>query len=153
MMLKNPLARRKVGDVGKAQIKIMAIIVHNTLLGVVGLAAITYFYTSDIYDESFNFIACQSTGRESCEVQGISSLDEILILAAVVILIALLPIVVILFTCDPKACRCRKQDRNSSRSSTKESQLSRNWGSRAGQNWGSRAGQNWGSRAGRSPSN
>ena len=109
LILKNLLARKKVGKVGKAQIKITAITIHNIILGVVGLAAVTYF-DANFYEEAINFVMCQSTGRESCEVQGISSLDEIIILAVVIIILAVLPIVAILFTCDPKACcKCKKE--------------------------------------------
>ena len=115
LILKKLLTRKKVGNVAKAQLKITAITIHYTLLGVMGLATVTYF-DADFFTEVLDYIVCQSTGRASCDVQGIASLDEVLFLAAVIILLSVLPIVVILFSCDAQACcKCKKQNNKRSR--------------------------------------
>ena len=109
-----------MGSVAKAQIKVTAIAIHYTLLGVVGLATVTYFDTN-YFEAVVEYIVCQSTGKESCEKE-LPDLDEILFLAAVLIMLSLLPIVAILFTCDPRACQRKKQDKaSSSKSSTRQS--------------------------------
>ncbi len=101
-VLKKLLARKKVGRVGKAQIKIMAVIIYYTILGVMGLVAYTVFEVADSYRKTIvQYVLCESTGLSECEV---TNDNTILILSKlVIIMISLLPVVAILFNCDPKA--------------------------------------------------
>ena len=106
-ILKKLLARKKVGNVGKAEIKITAIIIYYVLIGVMGLATTTYFerYNTDAISQ---YIVCQSSGMESCqEVLHIRSNDEIFAVAASIVVLSFLPVVVILFNCDPKAFKTK----------------------------------------------
>ena len=88
--MKKILARKKVGNVGKAEIKITAIIIYSVLLGVMGLATITYFerYNTDAISQ---YIVCQSSGKESCQEELHISNDEIFAVAATIVVLYILP--------------------------------------------------------------
>ena len=85
-------------NVGKAEIKITAIVIYYTIVGVMSLANDTYFgeYT---YEPFIEYIACQSTGMASCQEE-LHTLNEVYIVAAVIVMVSFLPVVVILFSCD-----------------------------------------------------
>ena len=100
------LARKKVGNVGKAEIKITAIIIYYLLVGVMGLVTFTYFrrYNSDAF---LQYIVCQSNGKESCQEESRISNNEIFAVGASIVVISFLPVVVILFNCDPQAFKTK----------------------------------------------
>ena len=81
--MKKLLARKKVRNVGKAEIKITAIVIYYTIVGVMSLANDTYFgeYT---YEPFIEYIACQSTGMASCQEE-LHTLNEVNIVAAVIV--------------------------------------------------------------------
>ena len=107
-VLKKLLARKKVGNVGKAEIKITAIIIYYVLVGVMGLAAYTYFMRFNT-DAISQYIVCQSSGKESCQEEFSISKNDTFFMAAPIVMISLIPVVAILFSCDPKAFKTKFQ--------------------------------------------
>ena len=90
-ILKKMLARKKVGNVGKAEIKIAAIIIYYILIGVMGLAAFTYFmnYQTDAFSQ---YIVCQSSGKESCQEEFSISKIDIFFMATPSVMVSFLPV-------------------------------------------------------------
>ena len=107
-VLKKVLARKKVGNVRKAEIKVTAIIIYYVLLGVMGLVAFTYFMRLNA-DAISQYIVCQSSGKESCQEEFSISKNDIFFMAAPIVMVSLLPVVAILFSCDPKAFKTKFQ--------------------------------------------
>ena len=108
-----------MGNVAKAQLKITAITFHYTLLGVMGLVTVTYF-DRNYFDAVINYIVCQSNGKQSCQEE-LPNLDEILVLATIIILLSLLPVVVIMFSCDLQAFKKKRQPRSKTMSTISHS--------------------------------
>ena len=106
--MKKLLARKKVGNVGKAEIKIAAIIIYYIIVGVMGLAAYTYFAPFNA-DAISQYIVCQSSGKESCQEEFSISKNDIFFRAAPIVMLSLLPVVAILFSCDSKAFKTKFQ--------------------------------------------
>lgn len=112
-MLKKLLAKRKVGY-GKSQFKIIAIVTYYTVLGVMGLALNTYYDVSgtrqDIFDEYFicerfgnNFTDCKSElERLNLDISNVGSV-------VANVMLAFLPVVSILYACNPRTCKCSKR--------------------------------------------
>ena len=105
-VLKKLLARKKVGNVGKAEIKITAIIIYYVLVGVMGLVNFIMRFNTDAISQ---YIVCQSSGKESCQEEFNISKNDILIMAAPAVMVSLIPVVAILFSCDPKAFKTKFQ--------------------------------------------
>ena len=110
-----------MGNVAKAEIKITAITFHYTFLGVMGLVAFTYFNDRLYFDVVINYIVCQSNGKQSCQEELPNNLDEILVLATILILLSLLPVVVIMFSCDLQAFKKKRQPRSKTMSTISHS--------------------------------
>ena len=104
--MKKLLARKKVRNVGKAEIKIIAIVTYYTIVGVMALVNTTYFDEYS-YQPVIDYIVCQSTGMASCQEE-LHILEEVFILATIIVMISFLPVVVILFSCDLRAFRTDK---------------------------------------------
>ena len=98
-VLKKLLAKKKVTNVGVAELKITAILIVNMGLGVTGL--VTYIFADmEIIAEGNAFVNCLGVGGSNCS-QIKDRLNTINItLPATFILLSLLPVVVIVFTCD-----------------------------------------------------
>ena len=98
-MLKKLLAKKKVTNVGIAELKITAIIIVNMALGLTGL--VTYIFADmEIVAEGNAFVTCVGSGGSNCS-QIKDRINTINItLPATFILLSLLPVVVIVFTCD-----------------------------------------------------
>ena len=106
-MLKKIVARKKVGKVGMAEIKIMLIIMYYIVVGVMGLISFTYHEVKTISNRERleELILCESRGNKKCVVN-LVTIDNIRNLSVVVVvMVAFLPIVAILFTFNPKACQ------------------------------------------------
>ena len=103
-MLKKLLAKKKVGGVCTAHLKITAVLIYYTVLGVMGLSTATssltnYAASTDIVE----YLACESRGMADCMFN--STFHSSTLAVVVVVLFSLLPVVAILFSCDPRACR------------------------------------------------
>lgn len=62
-MLKKLLAKKQVGRVGKAELKIMAVFLYHTIFGVMGTGANTYLTIAEGFQNSIRkYIFCESTG-------------------------------------------------------------------------------------------
>ena len=112
---------------GKAQLKILALVVYYTFTGVVGLATYTYFFTGTTYLELIaEYVLCESGGSADCMFDETSRVVSFLT-SAVIITIALIPLTTILFSCDPKAFKKKKgqhgRPRALTRSATATSQI------------------------------
>ena len=104
-VLKKLLARKKVGNVGKAEIKITAIIIYYVLVGVIGLVDFMRFNA----DAISQYIVCQSSGKESCQEEFNISKNDIFFMATPIVMVSLIPVVAILISCDPKAFKTKFQ--------------------------------------------
>ena len=115
--LKKVLAKKKGGRAGKAQLKISAIIIYYIFLGVTGLVAFTYYEASESQRVMVaEHIICESSGTLDCELSfdiGVRTLSVLVIMA-----LSFLPVMVILFSCDPKVFK-RKKPKQKGKSSTK----------------------------------
>lgn len=112
------MIKTKVGKIWKAQFKISAIIIYYTLVGVMGLATYTYFEANETFQENFTeYILCESGGQSSdCVLNlNVGILDALG--TTVVVMVSFLPVLAILFSCDPQACR-RKNARDLEMSTT-----------------------------------
>lgn len=102
--MKKLLAKKKVGRVGTAHFKITAVLIYYTVLGVVGLSTATSSFTT--YSTSANiveYLACESRGMADCVFN--STFHTSTLAIVVVVLFSFLPVVAILFSCDPRTCR------------------------------------------------
>ena len=91
----------------KAQVKIACIVIYYILLGVMGLVIYTYTEANNTYQESITkFILCKSTGQSDCTLD-FSIDDDVLagMVTTIYLMIALIPVVAILFSCNPQKCK------------------------------------------------
>jgi hypothetical protein len=100
-VLKKLLARKKVVNVGKGELKIMGLIIYYLVLGVIGLAV---FGTSDNISALEPFLNCQATSERDCVFE--TPIQYILSIV-VEVLLALFPVATILASCNPKAIKMR----------------------------------------------
>ena len=116
--LKRVLSKKKGGRAGKAQLKISAIIIYYVLLGVTGLVAFTYYEVSESYRMRIaEHILCESSGTLDCELNfdfGVRALSVL-----VIVVISFLPVMVILFSCDPKVFKRQKPKHRRGKSFTR----------------------------------
>ena len=105
-MLKRLLAKSKVGKVGKAQLKLTAIIIYYTLFGVMGLVTFTYFEANTDYRDSITeYILCESGALPDCALD-FGTIDVVTVLSVIVVVtISLLPVLALLFSCNMQCCR------------------------------------------------
>ena len=129
LVLKKLLAKKKVGKVAKAQLKITAIIIYYTILGVVGLVAYTYFEAADTIKKGVTeYILCESVGVSDvsdCALEEETVALEILA-ASVVMMLGFLPVMIVIFSCDPKAYKRKAKkpnNKNFTRSKTSSTQI------------------------------
>ena len=118
-MLKKLVAKTKIGKVAKAQLKITAIIIFYTIVGVFGMVTFTYYEVSDNYRE-------RVTQRFLCASRGGTDLDcpanrpdtAIFTLSAIVIvMVSYISVMAIIFSCDPSAFKRKKKNGAPRRSS------------------------------------
>ena len=108
-MLKKLLSKKKVTNVGVAELKITAILIVNTALGVTGLVTYT-FADMEVVLEATAVLFCIGSEGSNC-YQGTDRLNIISItLPATFILLSLLPVVAILFTCDVHSLKKMARD-------------------------------------------
>ena len=129
-MLKKLKAGKKVGKVGKAQIKISFIIIYYVLLGVLGLVTLTYIEVKSSLigiAAVADFLVCESLGGSNCylDKELIAVFESLGI--TVKILLMMIPVVVLIFVVDIQAIKnllCKKRLDRSSSVKTKSSVVS-----------------------------
>lgn len=127
-MLKKLIARKKVAKIGKAQVKIAFITVYYILIGVMGMVTFTYYRASRTHQEVITeYILCEISGMPDCILNlGVTADIFYALTTIVVLLVSLLPVMAILFSCNPQACKKKTSaDRRATfvRSSTITSQI------------------------------
>ena len=122
-VLKKLLARKRVAKVGTAQLKITAVLIYYTVIGVMGLVTATLSFTSyatkSTREAITQYILCENSGESDCKLDSaiVSNVGNLSV--AVIVLFSFLPVVAILFSCDPRACRRKaKTEMLSKKSST-----------------------------------
>ena len=97
---------KKVTNVGVAELKVTAILVVNTALGVTGL--VTYIFADmEVLAESAAFIICVGSGGSNCSELK-DRINKIgMTLPVTYTLLSLLPLMIILITCDVQAFKNR----------------------------------------------
>ena len=126
-MLKKLLSGKKAGNVGKAEVKMALVIFYYIVIGAMSLVTFTYIEIKGKAnrDSVAELIICESMGNRDCDAD-LKELDALDVLASLSItLVALLPIVIVLFSIDTKMIKKkgRSFSRISRRSSTKSSTL------------------------------
>ena len=124
-VIKKLLARQKIGNIAKAQLKITAIVIYYTVLGISGLASYTYYDIGESYQRRIaNFVLCESSGVSDCEINELGPV-AIFLSTLVLTMISFLPVVTIVFSFDPKAYKkkAKPRDRTFTRSTTANSQI------------------------------
>ena len=126
-MLKKLLAGKKVGNVGKAEVKMGMVVFYYVVVGAMSLVTFTYIeVVGKEYSDTFTeLILCEAMGNGNCDVN-LTRLDTLDVLAALSInMVAILPIIVVIFSIDTEAVKKKKRSLSliSRRSSTKTSTL------------------------------
>jgi hypothetical protein len=94
----------------KAHLKISVITIYYTLVGVVELVSYTIQSASGVTaDRTVQYALCESRGQSDCR-ENLGSVDGNASIVAIVMLF-FLPVVVILFNCNPQACCTRSRRR------------------------------------------
>ncbi len=88
----------------KAEIKIMLLIIYYTLAGFMGLMSSTIYVYLNISDDVQQMFFCESTGGQECELN-FNTIHSIRVSRVKNVVLGLVPVVALLFTFDPKACR------------------------------------------------
>jgi hypothetical protein len=92
----------------KAHLKISVITIYYTLVGVVGLVSYTIQSASGVtVDRTVQYALCESRGQSDCR-ENLGSANGSASIVAFVMLF-FLPVVVILFNCNPQACCSRRR--------------------------------------------
>ena len=110
-VLKKLIARKKVGRVGKAEVKMAVIVLYYIIMGVLGLVTFTYYEvkTKGNRESLAELFLCESTGNLDCNVD-LQNIEMFSVLAvAVVVMLASSPVIAVIFSFDPKSCRRDKQ--------------------------------------------
>ena len=90
------------------EVKLSVIIFYYIIVGVMGLITITYLEVKakPNRESLVELFICESTGNKDCSHLNLGNLDTLNALAVVVIsMIAMLPVAVLLFSCDRKCGR------------------------------------------------
>lgn len=122
--MKKLLAGKKVGNVGKAEVKMAMVVFYYVVIGAVSLVTFTYVEVKGKAnrDTLAKLILCEGMGNLDCDVN-LERLDTLDVLSALSIsMVALLPIVVVVFNIDTEAIK-KKRRSFSRRSFTKSSTL------------------------------
>ena len=97
-------SKKRKSKVGTAQLKITVILIYYTVVGVMGLTTSTVSFTSYAATTDIaEYVACESRGMADCTYD--SPLLSSTLALVVVVLISFLPVVAIVFSCSPRACR------------------------------------------------
>ena len=94
----------KVGQVGKAELKILAVVIYIAIS--ISTALLTSAYMVRLREDIAKNILCESTGTSpDCELD--TSLADIVLggLAVSNAMLVLLPVLVFMFSCNPKHCK------------------------------------------------
>ncbi len=103
------MAKKKVRKVGVAQLKTAFIVIYYIIIGVSGMVVYTDSSTGSPYERIRDFVECENSGASECVLEGGLTLATDIISTTIFVIISLLPVVAILFTCDPKVFK-KKSD-------------------------------------------
>ena len=126
-MLKKLLDGKKVGNVGKAEVKMGMVVFYYVIVGVMSLVTFTYTEVKGKAnrDTLAELILCEAIGNGNCDIN-LARLDTLDVLAALSLnMVAILPIIVVIFSIDTEAVKKKKKSLSLifRRSSTKSSTL------------------------------
>ena len=100
--MKKVLARKKVRNVGLAELKITILVIIETALGVTGL--VTYSLADgQLFDAAFRYFTCLGSEEPNCDLGALTTFNFMIPL--IFILLSLLPMAVILLSCDLQTCK------------------------------------------------
>ena len=101
------LSGRKVINVGKAEIKILVLIIYVTLTGAMGLVTFTRLVlTYDAYGEELaEYILCLTVGGSDCTLDQAPFNVVTMLVTTFFVMLSFTPVVIIFFICDPMSFR------------------------------------------------
>lgn len=99
-MLKKLLAKKKVSNVGLAELKITAILITNMAVSVIGLVNFT-LADPRVMTEARSFVFCEASGGQNCNLGEVNTLN--ITLSVNLAFVSFLPMVGILLSCDIQA--------------------------------------------------
>ena len=101
------MKKTKVGQVGKAEIKILIIIIYSAIIALIGLVASVYFQVNIGFQENIaNYIVCESTGTSpNCELERSVTNTLLGMLAVTNLMFGFIPVTIFLVNCNPKHCK------------------------------------------------
>ena len=105
-MIKKLMEGKKMGRVGKAEIKMAVIILYYIIVGFVSQMTLTYFeIRTKANRDSLDDCGDATSDNPKCGVKldGVSSLDVLSLMA--IIMVTFLPVVAVVFSLDLKACK------------------------------------------------
>jgi hypothetical protein len=120
-VLKKVLEGSKVeASIGKAELKISAIVVYYTLVAVMAMISFTYHITNGVFLKNItSYILCESRGQSAgCTLDLFNGEIFNGLSATSIVMVSFLPVVAILFNCDLqklKQKRCCGQDQPASK--------------------------------------
>ena len=84
-----------------------AITLYIIIMGAIGLVSYTDLITNTYFEDAAEFFICESTGLENC--QNIVDSFQVIrnLLNAFLIMLAITPVVLILFVCNPQAFKMK----------------------------------------------
>lgn len=106
-VIKKLVARTGKGtsNVGKAEIKIIVVILYFTLMGIMGLMSISFYEFSNIKEHLVESFLCEN-GSQECNNQKLATFNTFAVLSVVATsLFTFAPVVAVLFSLDLKLCR------------------------------------------------
>ena len=99
------IVKAELKTIGKAQLKIMVIILYDVFLGVAGLVTYTYYSSDSFRTAITEYILCESGGVESsCTFPNLNLGVEVLSVMTIV-MFSLLPVVILAVSINPDAIR------------------------------------------------
>ena len=101
------LSGRKVTNVGKAEIKITAVIIYVTIVGVIGMVTlIRLVLTYDAHGEELaEYILCLTVGRSDCTINQTPFNVITILVTTSLVTYSFIPVVTFFLICDPMAFR------------------------------------------------
>lgn len=109
--MKKLLAQKRTGKAATAQLKITAVLIYYTVLGVMGLSTASVSFTGYAAETEniVQYLACENSGMSDCVFDSTFLSGAGTLAVVVIVLISFLPLVAILFSCDPRACKKKSQ--------------------------------------------
>ena len=108
-VLKKLFEGKKLGIVGKAQLKIASIVIYYNFIGVSGLILYTSFFVGNHAEKTRDFVECESNGASGyCVFEGHQTIVHNIFGTAIIAILSLLPVAAIVFICDLSILKRKK---------------------------------------------